>query len=92
MHLMKVPRDNITVAYPYVAQSVEIDSSGLSVAFNLNPKATFHDNTPIRSQDIKFTFEVFKKTGCATLYATFENVKNVVAISPWRVVFILKAR
>ncbi len=45
---------------PYLAESWETSEDGLSVTFNLNKNATFHDGEPITSEDVKFSIETQK--------------------------------
>lgn len=45
---------------PYLAQSWEVSEDGLTVTLNLVDNATFHDGTPITSEDVKFSIETIK--------------------------------
>lgn len=89
-HLMKVPRDDITIAYPYVARAVEVDPKKMFVVFYLNPNAVFHDQTPIVSDDVQFTFELLKKEGAPRFLQLFENVKQVTTKGRHQVIFRFK--
>lgn len=45
---------------PYLAKSWEVSADGLSYTFNLEEAATFHDGTPITSEDVAFSLDVVK--------------------------------
>jgi len=45
---------------PYLAESWEISDDGLSVTLNLVKGATFHDGTPITSEDVAFSIMTTK--------------------------------
>ncbi len=51
--LVQLDRD-LQVA-PGLAESWEVSSDGLLYTFELNPKATFSDGTPVRASDVVFT-------------------------------------
>jgi peptide/nickel transport system substrate-binding protein len=42
---------------PALAKSWQFSKDGLSVKFNLNEKAKFHDGTPVTANDVKFSIE-----------------------------------
>lgn len=42
---------------PQLAESWESSEDGLSLTFHLVRNATFHDGTPVTSEDVKFTFD-----------------------------------
>ena len=90
--LMKVPKDNIAVAYPYVASAVQILPQSKGVCFYLNSKSKFHDGTPITAQDIKFTFNLLSKEGDIRFKALAEQVRSVQEEGPHKVKFMFKDR
>ena len=45
------------VPHPWLAESWEISSDGLTYTFNLVKNATWHDGEPVTSADVKFTIE-----------------------------------
>ena len=42
---------------PYLADSWKVAADGLTYTFHLHPGALFHDNTPITSEDVKWSLE-----------------------------------
>jgi ABC-type oligopeptide transport system substrate-binding subunit len=49
--------------YPMIAQSVQVPDDRSSITFALNPKARFHDGSPITSADVVFSFETLREYG-----------------------------
>jgi peptide/nickel transport system substrate-binding protein len=46
---------------PYLAKSWEVSADKLTYTFHLVKNATFHDGTPVTSEDVAFSFEIVKK-------------------------------
>ena len=46
---------------PYLAKSWEMSKDGLTYTFHLVENATFHDEKPITSEDVAFSFNIVKK-------------------------------
>jgi microcin C transport system substrate-binding protein len=86
--LMKAPLDNGEVAYPYVAEKVEIAKDSKSVVFHLNPKAKFHDGSAITTQDVKFSFEALKKKGFPIYRSWYNGVKGTKTLSERSIRFV----
>jgi peptide/nickel transport system substrate-binding protein len=42
---------------PALAESWDISEDGITYTFHLRPNVTFHDGTPLKASDVKFTFE-----------------------------------
>ena len=76
--------------YGLVAQSVEVAPDKSWVAFNINPRARFHDSTAIKSADIVFTFNALVKDGHPRYRITYRDVAKVEATSDSRVKFTFK--
>lgn len=47
--------------HPYLAKSWEVSKDGLTVTLHLVENAKFHDETPVTSEDVKFSIETIKK-------------------------------
>lgn len=85
------------IAYPYVAQSVEVkrDPKGtpLSVIFYLNPKSVFHDGVAVTADDVVFSFNFLckNKPHLQAYYAQVKEAKALPAVKEVQaVLFILK--
>jgi peptide/nickel transport system substrate-binding protein len=72
---------------PCLAESWSASPDGLTYDFVLRP-AKFHNGDPVTAEDVKFSFERYRG-GAATLLK--EKVKEVRAVDPRRVRFVLKA-
>jgi len=72
---------------PGLADSWSYDPARTAFTFNLNPRAKWHDNTPLTSEDVAFTIEYFKKHPYT--WITVDDVSRVEALEPHRVVIYL---
>lgn len=63
--------------YPMIAQSVEIPADRSSIIFHLNPKARFHDGSPITAGDVQFTYETLKESGRPNMRRIYKLVSKV---------------
>lgn len=62
---------------PYLAETWEVSSDGLSVTLNLVQNAKFHDGTPITSEDVAFSVEVIKANHpFKSMFAPVETVET----------------
>lgn len=56
-------------------------SDSLSVAFHINPRARWHDGSPVRAEDVRFTFALVKDTSLASpLSSNLDNVDSVTVV------------
>jgi peptide/nickel transport system substrate-binding protein len=60
-----------------------------SIAFNLDPRASFSDGRPLTATDVRFTFEMLKKHGKPFYRTSFGQVKAVEIETPHRIRFDL---
>lgn len=51
---------------PRLASSWDWAPDSLSIAFRLNPKARWHDGTPVRGEDVRYTFHVYTSDAVAS--------------------------
>jgi peptide/nickel transport system substrate-binding protein len=72
---------------PSLAESWAAARDGLSVDFTLRPGIKFHNNDPITADDVKFSFERYRGAAAKVFK---DNVKEVVAVAPNRVRFVMK--
>lgn len=66
--------------YGALAQSVTISQDRNRYQFKLRPQARFHDNSPITSADVAFSFEWIKKNGHPQLALDLRNLERVVVL------------
>ncbi|MDR9752540.1 extracellular solute-binding protein [Pseudomonas sp. SZMC_28357] len=83
--------DEPYTVYGLVAQSMERAEDGLSLRFNLNPKARFADGTPITAEDVRYTFNLLMTQGSLRYRTQFADVKDVIIEGPRTVRFDFKS-
>ena len=88
--LAVTPADDIGSAYPLIAQYFELPKDKSFVGFFINPKARFHDNTPITADDVVFSFNSLITKGSPIYKFYYQDVEKVVKISPLHVRFYIK--
>ncbi len=88
--LMVASADEPFSQYGLIAQSVEVPDDRSWVAFNINPKARFSDGTPVRADDVVFTFETLRDKGVPQYRYYYGSVDKVQATDPLRVLFTFK--
>jgi microcin C transport system substrate-binding protein len=88
--LMEQSNDEPFSMYGLIAETIEVPKDNSWVAFNLNKNARWHDGTPITAEDVKWTFEALMEHGTPFFKAYYNDVENVIAESPKRVVFVFK--
>ena len=74
--LMQRVWDEPFTMYPLIAQSYEMPEDRSSITFNLNPKARFHDSTPITADDVLFSFETLKESGRPNMRRVYRLVET----------------
>ena len=88
--LMADSADEPFAYYGLIAETVETPPDRSWVAFTLNPKARFHDGTPITVDDVIWTFETLKTKGHPLFRSYYAQVSKVEAAGPRRVLFTFK--
>ncbi len=63
--------------YPMIAESVTVPADRSSITFHLNPKARFHDGSPITVDDVQFTFDTLKELGRPNMRRIYKLVSKV---------------
>ncbi len=82
--------DEVATGYGHLAESVEVAPDGLSVAFELRPEARFADGSPVRAQDVAWTFKTLMEKGRPSVRVAYADVLDAVAETDRRVVFHFK--
>lgn len=77
--------------YPLIAQRADVAPDRSAITFTLNPKARFHDGTPITVDDVIFSFETLKTQGRPNMRRVYQLVKSVTKPTPASVKFSLSA-
>ena len=74
--------------YPLVAEMARYADDFSWMEVSLNPRATFHDGSPIRASDVAFTFQKFMTEGVPQFRLVYKGT-TVKAISPLTVRIVL---
>lgn len=88
--LMAQSLDEPYAVYPLIAQRVSIASDYSGVRFYINPLAKFSDGSPIRAEDVKFSFDMLIQKGDPTQSRYYADVKEAVVIDERVVEFLFK--
>jgi microcin C transport system substrate-binding protein len=75
--LMTSSQDEPSTEYGLIAESVEVAKDGSWVVYNLRPEARFHDGSPIRPEDVIWSFDTLRKKGRPFFAAYYGDVKTV---------------
>lgn len=84
--LMEQATDEGSVSHALVAEAYKFPPDFSSATYRLDPRARWHDGTPITVEDVIWSFDVLKKN--SPMYNRyFENVTEAVAVSDREVEF-----
>jgi microcin C transport system substrate-binding protein len=79
--------DEGSTSYGLIAESMTVPSDHSWVAFNLNPKAKWHDGKPITPEDVIFSFNTLMEKGTPFYAQYYHNVKKAEKTGPRKVKF-----
>ena len=88
--LLARSRDEPLSKYGLIAQSMELAPDNTWVAFYINPKARFHDDTPITAHDVKYSFDLLRAKGSTFYQQFYQDVDRVEVTSSDRALFLFK--
>ena len=83
-----VPADDVTVAYPLIAESFELTKD--YVGFFLDKRAVFSDGSPILADDVIFSFNSLIEKGSPLFKIYYADVERVEKINDRHVRFWFK--
>lgn len=63
--------------YPLIAERVEVPEDRSSITVHINPKARFHDGSPVTADDVIFSFETLKTQGRPNMRQIYKLVSKV---------------
>ena len=72
--LMRRVWDEAFTMYGLIAEYVEMPEDRSSITFYLNPKATFHDGSPITRDDVLYSLEACQNKGTHNKKKTYGKV------------------
>ena len=73
--------------YGLLAETIEVGPDGSWVIFTLRPEARFHDDRPVRADDVIFTFETLKTKGHPFYRSYYANVEKAEKLGERKVKF-----
>ena len=79
--LMARGLDEPFTLYGLLAEAIDVADDGMSVTFNLNPKAVFADRTPVAPEDVLNAFELLKTKGRPNHRTYFSKVAKAEKIA-----------
>lgn len=85
--LMARAQDEPDSYYGLVAKTAEVAPDGSWVAFDIDPRARFHDGSPITAADVVFTFDILVKEGHPSFRILYRDVEKAEATGRLRVKF-----
>jgi len=86
--LMEQSLDEPYSLYAHLAEDIEIAPDRLSVTFRLNPKARFSDGSPVKAQDVQFSFATLTGKQAHPRYRFYwADIRRAVALDARRVRF-----
>ena len=88
--LAVVPSDDISTAYPLVAEKFDLPPDHSYIGFILNPKARFHDGSKITADDVIFSFNSLVEKGSPLYRIYYSDVERVEKIDDNEVRFYFK--
>jgi microcin C transport system substrate-binding protein len=77
--LMALALDEPDAVYGLVAESVTIASDRNSYVFKLRPEARFADGTPLRAEDVAFSYRTIKEKGHPELQLALAELRDAKA-------------
>lgn len=89
--LAVVPADDISTAYPLIAQYFEFPKDDSYIGFVLNPLARFHDGEKINADDVVFSFNSLIEKGSPLYKIYYSDVERVEKVSDKHVRFYFKS-
>lgn len=78
-------------AYCLICEHLEFPANYKWVIFQLNPKARFHNDEPITSEDVAYSFDLLMGDLAHPMYANnLANVEKIEVLGPHRIKFLFK--
>ncbi|NUT89212.1 ABC transporter substrate-binding protein [Pseudomonas corrugata] len=88
--LAKQGLDEPFTEYGLIAEKIEKAPDNAWVRFYLRPEAHFNDGHPVRAEDVVFSFQTLTKDGAPMFRGYYNDVAEVIAEDPLKVLFKFK--
>lgn len=73
--------------YPLIAESYDMPEDRSAITFHIDPKARFHDGSPVTAEDVIFSFETLRDFGRPNMRRIYRLVTSVEKGGPRSVHF-----
>lgn len=73
--------------YPLIAERVEVPEDRSSFTVHINPRARFHDGSPVTADDVLFSYQTLKESGRPNMRRIYALATTVTKDGPLRVTF-----
>jgi microcin C transport system substrate-binding protein len=80
--LMTRSADEPFTLYGVIVQGVELAPDYSWIIFHINPKACFHDGTPITGEDVEFTYKLLTEKGLPRYRQFYSRITRYEHMSP----------
>jgi len=90
--LMVGSGDELLAQYGLIAESVEYPEDKSWIIFNINPKARYHDGTPITAEDFAYGFSLWKEHARPFLKSFIEDIVSTEVLSPARIKYNMRTK
>lgn len=88
--LMKRPVDDPFTWYGVIAEKADLAKDASTLTIYINPKARFHDKTPITAEDVKFSIELLRDHGLPRYRHHYSRIQEITIIDPLTIKFTFK--
>ena len=88
--LLVTSLDEPFTGYGLIAKGLKLSEDKSSITFFLNDNARWHDNKPITSHDVEWTFNTILEKGHPSYRSYYSDVKNIEIIDNFTIKFHFK--
>ena len=88
--LMVPSQDEAATVYPLIAKSITVPDDRSWAEFEIDPRARFHDGSPITAEDVAWTFDTLITLGNPSYRLRFGDVEKAQVRGPRTVRFLFK--
>ena len=88
--LLVTSLDEPLTAYGLIAKGMKVSEDNTSITFFLNQNAVWHDNNPVTSYDIEWTFNTILEKGHPSYKSYYSDIKSIEIIDKYTIKFHFK--
>ena len=83
--LLVTSLDEPLTAYGLIAKGMKVSEDNTSITFFLNQNAVWHDNNPVTSYDIEWTFNTILEKGHPSYKSYYSDIKSIEIIDKYTI-------